>query len=66
MLSLLISSCIYSQELKKSDNASKTKFDEFSSKTGSIVKYIDYKLPKFKCDYNCNENIINKVICYRV
>lgn len=48
----------YSQEIKKQD----TKFDQFSSKTGTTIKFIDYKLPELNLKYGSAESRIRKII----
>ena len=39
-----------------------TKMDQFSSRTGSIVKYVDYTLPDLKSSYNSSESKVRKFI----
>ncbi len=48
----------YSQEIKKQDS----KFDQFSSKTGITVKFIDYDLPDVDLKYEVAEAKIRKII----
>jgi len=45
--------CIYSfsQDVKNNEERPKTKMEEFFSRTGGIVKFIDYKLPNLKSSY---------------
>lgn len=48
------------QEISK--EAEKTKMDVFTSKTGSILKYIDINLPNIKTSFASSETRIRKVI----
>lgn len=48
------------QETKK--EAEKTKMDLFVSKTGTITKFVETKLPKLKTTYNSCETKIRKII----
>ena len=52
----------YSQELKKEAETIKTKMDVFASKTGSITKFIDTKLPNLKASFSSAETRIRKII----
>ena len=52
---------IYSQDVKKDGEVVKTKMDVFSSKTGSITKFVDTKLPELKTSYGSAETRIRKI-----
>jgi hypothetical protein len=61
-LALLISTAtIYAQDVKKEAETVKTKMDAFASKTGSITKFIDTKLPILKTSYEGAETRIRKI-----
>ncbi len=61
-LTLFISaSTLYSQEVKKEAETVKTKMDVFSSRTGTITKYIDTKLPALKTSFGGAETRIRKI-----
>lgn len=49
---------VYSQDVKKND----TKFDQFTSKTGTTIKFIDYNLPDLDLRYGAAESRIRKII----
>jgi hypothetical protein len=51
----------YGQDIKKEAETVKTKMDVFASKTGSITKFIDSKLPNLKATYGSAETRIRKV-----
>jgi hypothetical protein len=51
----------YGQDIKKEAETVKTKMDVFASKTGSITKFIDSKLPNLKATYGSAETRIIKV-----
>lgn len=51
----------YSQETKKEVESIKTKIDAFTSKTGSLIKFIDKKLPNLKASYSVSETRIRKI-----
>ncbi|MCF3110912.1 hypothetical protein LL912_19155 [Niabella sp. CC-SYL272] len=51
----------YGQEAKKEGEAVKTKMDAFASKTGSIIRFVDYRLPSFKTDDAIPETRIRKI-----
>lgn len=42
---ILIITLSYGQEVKKESETLKTKMDAFTSRTGSITKFVDNKLP---------------------
>jgi len=44
---ILLTSILYAQDAKNVEQA-KTKMDVFTSKTGTIIKFIDYSLPNLK------------------
>ncbi len=50
------------QDIKKDVEKLKTKMDLYTSKTGSITKFIDTKLPNLKGTYGSAETRIRKVI----
>lgn len=39
-----------------------TKMDVFTSKTGSIIKYVDFDLPNLESTYNSSKTIVRKFI----
>ncbi|RZK47960.1 MAG: hypothetical protein EOO99_11835 [Pedobacter sp.] len=49
------------QDTKKDADAVKTKMDAFASKTGTITKFVDFKLTGLKTTYGNVENRIRKV-----
>ena len=49
---------IYSQDVKKQD----TKFDQFTSKTGTTIKFIDFKLPDLDRTHGAVESRVRKII----
>ncbi|MDI9875001.1 hypothetical protein [Flectobacillus rivi] len=51
----------FCQEIKKEAETIKTKMDSFSSKTGTITKYIDTKLPALKTSFGGEETRIRKI-----
>ncbi|MCT2561932.1 MULTISPECIES: hypothetical protein [Chryseobacterium] len=51
----------YGQEVKKEAETAKTKMDVFASKTGSITKFVDTKLPNLKTSYDATETRIRKI-----
>jgi len=57
----LTSIAAYSQDMKKDSETLKTKMDVFASKTGSITKFIDAKLPSLKASFSSAETRIRKV-----
>jgi len=57
----LFSATLFAQDAKKEVETIKTKMDVFSSKTGSITKYIDTKLPALKTTYATVENRVRKI-----
>jgi len=52
---------VNAQEVKDAKEAS-TKMDAIASKTGSIIKFIDYALPNLKTNYGAVETKIRKFI----
>jgi hypothetical protein len=61
-LSVFIFSSSSAQESKKDIEKEKTKMDAFASKTGSIIKFIDYKLSGVKQSYGkSTETRIRKI-----
>lgn len=63
LLLFLLNSTIvtFAQDVKKEAETVKTKMDVFSSKTGSITKFIDSKLPNLKTAYSAPETRIRKI-----
>ena len=51
----------YGQDVKKDTETIKTKIDVFASKTGSITKFVDTKLPYLKTSYDNAETRIRKI-----
>lgn len=51
----------YGQEVKKEAETVKTKMDVFASKTGSITKFVDAKLPNLRATYGSAETRIRKI-----
>jgi hypothetical protein len=62
MTLLLGSATLFAQDVKKEAETVKTKMDMFSSKTGTITKFVDAKLPNLKTSYGGAETKIRKVI----
>jgi hypothetical protein len=58
---VFFSTVLFAQEVKKEAEAVKTKMDLFSSKTGTITKFVDTKLPNLKTSYGGAENRIRKI-----
>jgi hypothetical protein len=59
---LFVSATIFAQEVKKETEIVKTKMDLFSSKTGTITKFVDTNLPNLKTAYGGAETKIRKII----
>lgn len=60
-LLLLAATRSYGQDVKKEADAVKTKMDLFASKTGTITKYVDTKLPNLKTSFGGAETRIRKI-----
>jgi len=60
LISVLEISFVSAQNAKNT-NKEATKMDVFASKTGVIIKYIDYKLPNLKLTYGIAETKIRKL-----
>lgn len=59
---LMTTTAIFAQEAKKETEKEKTKIDAFASKTGSIIKFTDYKLTGIKALYGeSSETRIRKI-----
>jgi hypothetical protein len=58
---VIMSFATYGQDVKKEVEIVKTKMDVFASKTGSITKFIDSKLPNLKASYGSAETRIRKI-----
>ena len=54
----LISAICFAEDAKESA----TKMDQFASKTGAILKFVDYKLLDLKLNYGVAETRIRKII----
>lgn len=52
---------LYAQDVKKETETVKTKMDVFASKTGTITKFIDTKLPALKTSFSSAETRIRKI-----
>ncbi|NOW98950.1 hypothetical protein [Mucilaginibacter sp. SG564] len=62
MLCGFISTAAWSQEVKKETKVFETKMDKFSSKTGTISKFVDFRLPDLKTGYTNAETRIRKLM----
>ena len=60
-LCLFSTSASFAQDTKKDAENPKTKMDLFSSKTGTITKFIDTKLPNLKTSFGAAETRIRKI-----
>lgn len=60
-VSVLVSGNFYAQEVKKDTKAVETKMDAFASKTGTITKFTDVKLPNLKTTYEVAETRVRKI-----
>ncbi|UCA60896.1 hypothetical protein KB553_05025 [Chryseobacterium rhizoplanae] len=58
---LALFSIVSGQEAKKETETAKTKMDVFTSKTGSITKFTDIKLPYLKASFGSAETRIRKI-----
>lgn len=58
---LVLCSIVSGQETKKENESIKTKMDVFASKTGTITKFIDTKLPYLKASFGSAETRIRKI-----
>lgn len=56
---IFIGSSTKAQEVK--NDADKTKMDNFVSKTGSIIKFVDTKLPNLKSSFASSETRVRKI-----
>jgi hypothetical protein len=57
----ILSIATYGQDVKKDAENVKTKMDVFASKTGSITKFVDTKLPNLKATYGSAQTRIRKI-----
>lgn len=57
----IMSVVTYGQDVKKEAESIKTKMDVFASKTGSITKFVDTKLPNLKASFGSAETRIRKI-----
>ncbi len=63
LLAFILSVAVFSQDVKKEAQKIETKMEAFASKTGTIIKFIDTKLPDIKLSYgSIAETRIRKVI----
>ncbi len=62
MTLFITNATLYAQDLKKEAESVKTKMDMFSSKTGTITKFTDTKLPNLKTSFGGAETKIRKII----
>lgn len=51
ILSILLPTVTIAQTSTSGTDKKMTKFEEFTSKTGSIIKYVDYKMPVFSTGF---------------
>lgn len=58
----LISVSSFAQDVKKEAQKKETKMDLFSSKTGTIIKFIDTKLSPMKTSYSNLETRVRKIV----
>lgn len=58
---ILMTTLSYGQEIKKESETIKTKMDVFASKTGSITKFVDNKLPNLSASYGSAETRVRKI-----
>lgn len=58
---MFITAISYGQDAKKEAETVKTKMDVFASKTGSITKFVDYKLPNLPASYSSAETRVRKI-----
>jgi len=61
IIMLTISLTVYSQN-KDDERKQISKMEKFTSKTGSIIKYIDYSLPTINSMYGIAETKVRKII----
>jgi hypothetical protein len=57
----IMSVATYGQDVKKEAENAKTKMEVFASKTGSITKFVDTKLPNLKATYSSAQTRIRKI-----
>ncbi len=62
MILFMMNANLFAQDLKKEAESVKTKMDMFSSKTGTITKFTDTKLPNLKTSFGGEETKIRKII----
>ena len=55
---ILLTTFVYGQDAKEAN----TKMDAFASKTGVIIKYVDYALPNLSLTYGAAETKVRKLI----
>lgn len=61
MILLMTNATLLAQDVKKEAESLKTKMDVFSSKTGTITKFTDTKLPNLKTSFGVVETKIRKI-----
>jgi len=59
---ILITTLSYGQEVKKESETVKTKMEFFASRTGSMTKFVDNKLPNLSASYGSAETRVRKII----
>lgn len=57
----IFATALNAQDVKKESETIKTKMDVFTSKTGSITKFVDTKLPNLKASFGSPETRIRKI-----
>lgn len=61
ILTLLIATYTFSQDIKKESEKAKTKMETFASKSGVITKFTDSKLSNLKSSYTVAETRVRKI-----
>lgn len=61
VITLLISTLVFSQDIKKDAEKTKTKMEQFASQTGVITKFTDTNLNNLKSSYTVAETRIRKL-----
>lgn len=61
LLALLITTCTFSQDIKKESEKVKTKMEQFASQSGVITKFTDTNLSNLKAGYTVAETRIRKL-----
>jgi len=55
---IILTSAIFAQDVKEAS----TKIDAFASKTGVIIKFVDYSLPNLNLTYGAAETKVRKLV----